>query len=200
MIIGVVTRNQLSEEGNSIDVIYKDISSAVKNNGGIPIGIILNNDYKKVLNICDGVIFQGGDEIYHYDLDALKYLHQKDIPVLGICLGMQEMGILFNGKLGSNINHKKKLSYAHSVYIKTNSKLANILNENIIKVNSRHKDYLASTDLSIVGISNDGIIEAIEDKNKKFFIGVQWHPESMITYDNIQNKIFEKFIKVCQNK
>ena len=62
------------------------------------------------------------------------------------------------------------------------------------------KDYLICTDLSIVGISNDGIIEAIEDKNKRFFIGVQWHPESMIEYDSIQNKIFKKFINACQNK
>ena len=200
MIIGIITRKSISEEGHNIDIIYKDIISAVKNNGGIPIGIILDEKYKNILRILSGVIFQGGDEIGEYDLDALKYLYKNDIPVLGICLGMQEMGILFNGKLNNNINHKKKLSYAHSVYIKGNSKLSSILNEGIIKVNSRHKDYLICTDLSIVGISNDGIIEAIEDKNKRFFIGVQWHPESMIEYDSIQNKIFKKFINACQNK
>ena len=200
MIIGIITRKSLSEEGHNIDIVYEDIRSAVTKNNGIPIGIILDRNYKEILNTCDGIIFQGGDEVGEFDLETLKHLYNKDIPVLGICLGMQEMGILFNGKLSSNTNHRKKLNYAHSVYIKTNSKLASIFNQNIIKVNSRHKDYLTCTDLSVVGISNDGIIEAIEDKSKRFFIGVQWHPESMLSYDNIQNKIFEKFIKACQNK
>ena len=53
------------------------------------------------------------------------------------------------------------------------------------------------TNLNISGISNDGYIEALEAKNKKFFIGVQWHPESMTHYDKNQNNLFKYFIKSC---
>lgn len=53
---------------------------------------------------------------------------------------------------------------------------------------------IPNTDLDIVAYSEDEIIEAIEDKKKKFFIGVQWHPESL-TYDEYSNKLFDFFIK-----
>ena len=94
-------------------------------------------------------------------------------------------------------NHKKILKYAHEVKIKKESKLYNIFKTDIIKVNSRHKSIVKYTNLDVVGISNDGYIEALESKNKKFFIGVQWHPESMIDYDEKQNNLFKYFIKSC---
>ena len=194
MIIGIVTRKSISEEGNKINIIYDDICKAVINNGGIPIGITLNENYKEALDICDGIIFQGGNDPEDIDYYALKYLYNIDKPVLGICLGMQEMGLLFNGKMTSVDNHKKKLNYAHSVKINKTSKLYNILKSDFIKVNSRHKDRLISTDLDIAGISNDGVIEGVEAKEKRFFVGVQWHPENMISYDDKQNNIFKYFI------
>ena len=194
MIIGIVTRKQVSNENHKIDIIYNDIVKAVINNGGIPIGIVLDDNYKDILNICDGVIFQGGDNPEKLDYYALKYLYDIDKPVLGICLGMQEMGILFNGKLSKTINHKKTLKYVHGIKIDKTSKMYNILKKGYIKVNSRHKDSLVKTDLDIVGISDDGKVEIIEDRNKTFFIGVQWHPESMIDYDETQNNIFKYFM------
>lgn len=197
-IIGIITRKMLSYEKHNINVLYSDIVSAITSNGGIPIGLTLDNNYKKLINMCDGIIFQGGDDFEEYDFDALKYCYEKDIPTLGICLGMQLMGMLFNGKMIDITNHKKTLNYSHSVIIKRNSKLYNIFKTDIIKVNSRHKSIIKNTNLNISGISNDGFIEAIEDSNKKFFIGVQWHPESMINYDIKQNNIFKYFVKCCK--
>ena len=194
MIIGIVTRKSISDEGHNIKIIYDDLARSITNNGGIPIGIVLDDNYRKVLNICDGVIFQGGDKPDLIDYYALRYLYEINKPVLGICLGMQEMGLLFNGKLIRCNNHKNKLNYSHSVKINKTSILYRILKKDFIKVNSRHNDRLKNTDLDIVGISNDGVIEAIEAKSKKFFVGVQWHPETMSDYDNIQNNIFKYFI------
>ena len=45
-----------------------------------------------------------------------------------------------------------------------------------------------------MGISNDGLIEVVENKNHPFQIGVQWHPERMLNYDETSNIIFQKFI------
>ena len=141
---------------------------------------------------------QGGDDFEKYDLDALKYIYDIDKPVLGICLGMQLMGVLFDGYLIDINNHKKILSYVHSVKINRNSKAYNIFKKDIIKVNSRHKSVVKNTKLKVSGISNDGYIEIVEDSNKKFFIGVQWHPENMIEYDDIQKNIYKYFIKNCK--
>lgn len=197
-IIGIITRKSISNEKHNINIVYNDIVRAIINIGGIPIGLILSNNYKELIDLCDGIIFQGGDDFEIYDIEALKYIYDIDKPVLGICLGMQLMGTLFNGNLIDINNHKKKLLYAHSVIINKNSKLYNIFKSSNIKVNSRHKSIIKNTSLKISGISNDGCIEAIEDSNKKFFIGVQWHPESMINYDNKQNNLFKYFVKSCK--
>lgn len=197
-IIGIVTRSFFSDENNSISIIYKDIENAILENNGIPIGITLNSNYKSVINLCDGIIFQGGDDFEKYDFDALKYIYDINKPVLGICLGMQLMGVLFEGNMLDIKNHKKRLNYVHSFVIDKKSILYNIFKTNIIKVNSRHKSIIKNTKIDIMGISNDGYIEAIGDKRKKFFVGVQWHPESMISYDKKQNNLFKYFINCCK--
>ena len=196
-IIGIVTRKSKSNDNHNIDIIYNDIVNAVKANKAIPIGLILEEDYKELIDLCDGIIFQGGDDFEIYDFDALKYAYDKDIPVLGICLGMQLMGMVFDGTMIDINNHKKNLDYAHSIKIKRGTKLYDIFKSDIIKVNSRHKSALKHTSLNISSISSDGYIESIEDFSKKFFVGIQWHPESM-TYDKRQNKLFEYFINCCK--
>ncbi len=187
-------RKSKSLENHNTNVVYSNIVSSIYKNGGIPIGIILNENYKEIIDFCDGIIFQGGDTIEEYDLEALSYIYIKDKPVLGICLGMQEMGILFDGEFKTINNHKKNLNYVHDIYIDKNSKLYDIYNVNYLKVNSRHNDALKTTKLNVSALSSDNIIEAIEDKTKKFFVGIQWHPEDMIKYDEKQEKIFKYFI------
>jgi putative glutamine amidotransferase len=188
----------ISTEGHNIDIIYDDIKRSIINNGGIPLGITLSHNYKELIELCNGIIFQGGDDFEEYDIDALKYIYDINKPVLGICLGMQLMGVLFDGKLKDIDNHKKKLLYAHSVIINKNTILYNIFKTNTIKVNSRHKSVIKDTTLKIVGISNDGYIEAVEEPSRRFFLGIQWHPESMIDYDSKQNNLFKYFINICK--
>lgn len=196
-IIGIITRKSKSEEGHNINIIYNDIVKAISINGGLAIGIILDENYKKIISKVDGIIFSGGDTFEEYDKDALKYIYTIDKPVLGICLGMQLMGSIFGGNEIKISNHKKKLSYAHSVYIDKTSRLYDIFNVGKLEVNSRHDFAIKDTQIKVSAISNDGIIEAIEASNKKFFVGVQWHPESMINYSKEQNKLFKAFLKAC---
>lgn len=189
-IVGIAVRKEDDIYYSKVELIDNLIIKGV-------IPIIIKPDIESA-NLCDGIIFPGGTDIYDDDLKLIKYLYDNDIPCFGICLGMQEMGYLFNGRMGyiGNYSHlKPNLKYVHDVKINKNSKIYKILNLEEIKVNSRHKDYLINTDLSISGISN--VIESIEDKNKSFFIGVQWHPESMLEYDNNSNLIFNQFIKEC---
>ncbi len=151
------------------------------------------------LKECSGVILQGGLEIYEYDRYVCSYLYEHDIPTLGICLGMQTMaegklGRLKDMKIKQHYDRKNEL-YAHENWIQPGTKLFNILGEVKISVNSRHRDYVLDTDHFISSYSKDGIIEAIEDPHKNFYIGVQWHPESMIAYDKVSKKLFDAFFQ-----
>lgn len=193
-MIGVLMNDSLSEEGHEISYIYKDIASSIIKYGGIPIPIVID-DYETTLNLidkCAGIIIQGGDTYTDKHLRIVNYLYDNNIPTLGICLGMQMMGMLFNGKLGHIDNHKSNLNYVHEITIDKKSLLYKIIKQDKIMVNSRHHDYLISTDLNVSAKSD--VCEAIESKNRVFFLGVQWHPETMIAYDILQNKIFEYFI------
>ena len=127
-MIGILMNDSLSEECHDISYIYNDIATAIIKYGGIPIPIYMNNfEYAlKVINICDGIIIQGGDTFNDNHLRIVNYLYDENIPTLGICLGMQMMGMLFNGKLGSIDNHKSKLNYVHDVSISRKSLLYKI--------------------------------------------------------------------------
>lgn len=206
-IIGIIMRPDKLMSGNAVMCVYEDLRMSIISSGGIPLGIMpltdnlddFNTDIYNLIDMCDGIILQGGDEFYNYDLECLKYIYEKDIPVLGICLGMQLMGSMFSGKLENIAKHKyKDKKYVHKIYIDKNSKLYDIFKSDVISVNSRHISALDNTDLDIVGLSDDNVIEAIEDKNKKFFIGVQWHPESMYSYDILECNLFDYFIDVCR--
>jgi hypothetical protein len=66
------------------------------------------------------------------------------------------------------------------------------LNITIENIEDYELEYEVDTE-GIIEIDN-GIIEAIEYPNKRFIIGVQWHPELMINYDDIMKKLFDRFI------
>lgn len=181
--------------GNDIDIIYSDIISSVIRSGGIPIGI--SNNIDEYLNICDGFILQGGDDVDDNNVLLLKKINEKNKPVLGICLGMQEMGVYSEGNITNIDNHLgNKL---HEIIINKNSLLYKIIGVEKMLVNSRHKSCISNTKLNVSGIANDGIIEAIEDNSKRFFLGVQWHPENMYDKDENARKIFDYFIKMCHH-
>lgn len=216
-IIGIITRPDHLESGNKVDVVYSHIRIALTKQGAIPLPILpptdivydgktktgkASYDVTPLLDLCDGFIFQGGDQFYDYDLDIVDYAYKKNKPTLGICLGMQLLSFYKNGTLGylkeKTESHYNKKQYAHTIFIKQNSKLASILNCTQCEVNSRHREQVLKTDLEVVATSKEGIIEAVEDPQKKFFLGVQWHPEDMIAYDKVMNALFQSFISECK--
>ena len=187
MYIGIIGRK------NDDKITFnKEIIDVIKKYDFIPLGIIVDfennsdNEFIKIkplIDLCSGIILQGGSDYYDIDIIITKYLYKNNIPTLGICLGMQTMAMAFNGNMGDINNHKSDKLYVHSVDINKDSKLYDILKKDKIIVNSRHKSYIINTDLKVSGQAN--IIEAIEDNAKDFFIGVQWHPETLMDENSI---------------
>ena len=149
----------------------------------------------------------GTNYLFEYDEFIYKYAFDKELPILGICGGMQLMSLCDINEeeqtltlIESNINHKQPdAQYVHKVTIDEESLLYKIVGEKEINVNSRHRYCINGVkDMKVCGMSEDGYIEAIEYRDKNFVIGVQWHPEIMCDFDEPSNKIFEYFIKACK--
>lgn len=156
------------------------------------------------INQCDGILMPGGFKTNNFDLFIMDYCIRNDIPCFGICLGMQILSFykkeeIANDKNETEINHcVEDVDYVHEVTIDKNSKLYSIIGEEKFMVNSRHNYHAKDNPLfDNVAYAPDGILEAIEMKDKKFIIGVQWHPEGLD--DENSNKLFDYFINTCNN-
>ncbi|MEG2028755.1 MAG: gamma-glutamyl-gamma-aminobutyrate hydrolase family protein [Bacilli bacterium] len=224
-IIGVLGRPSVDDENDKLVAIYDDVRTSIIKKDCIPFMFVplstvdyistktsdmpkLTDNEKEVLrnmvDICDGIIIPGGYKWFEYDEYVVKYAIEKDIPVLGICMGMQLLSSIDNGGLSlelneTKINHRqRKEKYVHSISIIDNTLLYNIINNNKINVNSNHRYHAVKVNNFVVSAySEDGLIEAIELQNKKFVLGVQWHPEKMLDYDEYANKLYDCFIGKC---
>lgn len=114
-----------------------------------------------------------------------------NIPILGICRGIQVLNVAAGGTLYQDISHtvpnailhnqNSHLSnICHPISIKENSKIHNILGDKYI-VNSAHHQAIKDLGNNLIASSTapDGIIESIEMEGKNFVVGVQWHPEML---------------------
>lgn len=156
----------------------------------------------KQLEMCDGILMPGGFKMLNYDFFILDYAIKNNIPILGICLGMQVMANynreIWNERNDPNgINHRiESGEYVHYVNIDEESILFSIIKKSRFMVNSFHNFHVLSSEYyKSVGYSEDGLIEAIEYPSKTFNIGVQWHPEKNYKTDKVSRQIIEKFIE-----
>lgn len=198
----------------------------VKRAGGVPIAIPYQPELlEEYLEMVDGIIIPGGDfaldaDWYvnndgpafpnsprlEFDIALIKKALARDIPLLGICAGMQILGGIHGCKLSSNIqeysscnrNHLDEIeaeSIAHDINVSRGTLLSQIVSRETFGVNSRHREGLVeiSNKVTVCGTSDDGIVEAIELQGNKFALGVQWHPEFFDDGEN--NAIIRAFVE-----
>lgn len=199
--IGLTTRVIKNELNQSIDKIPHSLIEKLSNYQVRPIIIPNICDISFYLNLCDGFIIPGGNTWVDADIKIINYAMDKDLPVLGICAGMQAIGNIdtfkdLTIKLTNNNHYVINEKYAHEVII-YDGILKDILNKDKILVNSRHHDMLIKKDFfRVLGVSLDGVIEAIDIPDYKCIIGLQWHPEDLDDMDT--DKIFKYFLDKCR--
>ncbi|MBM6712659.1 gamma-glutamyl-gamma-aminobutyrate hydrolase family protein [Phocaeicola coprocola] len=185
--------------------------------GGIPFIIppFENTDILiSLLDSLDGLLLTGGADINPLFLkeEPVKELHNinpfrdrqellltrlaanRQIPILGICRGMQVMNVALGGSIyqdihvqmeGKRIKHSQDMDRAfasHTIQIEHDSLLARIMKTTSLPVNSFHHQAIneAAPGFRISARAADQVAEAIESTEYKSMLGVQWHPECFI--------------------
>ena len=207
-IIGITTNHE-GIDATLREVYYKQIVSA----GGTPVLIppVADNDVLlSTLDTLDAIVLSGGGDFNplwageqpvpqlhninnERDLPELlltRYAFDRQLPMLGICRGIQTLAMSLGGHVEQDIKPSPTLikhsqtshqsTQTHSVNITPGTLLSEIFDgEDTIYVNSFHHQAVDNPGMHMrtAATAPDGTIEAIESSEQKPIIGVQWHPE-----------------------
>ncbi|HIZ50628.1 MAG TPA: gamma-glutamyl-gamma-aminobutyrate hydrolase family protein [Candidatus Pseudomonas excrementavium] len=198
------------------------VACAIRWYGGAPLQLRPGDPWQQ--RRYDGVVITGGHDIdqvlytakpevvpkYDPERDALEAAIIDDalahqLPLLGICRGAQ----LLNARRGGNLyqelrSQRRKTSHRRTVLpLKTldivpGSRLASLLGTERAQINSLHNQAInqLGRQLQVSGRDLDGIIQAIEDPDHPFLLGVQWHPEFLLPIRR-QRRLFQALIKAA---
>ena len=181
----------------------------------VKLSVADDNSYE--LRYCDALVLSGGVDVHpkfygsgtgypgqpeefnekrdEFEIAAFHASEDNDIPILGICRGMQLINVIHKGTLipslaltGADRIHKGEPDKTHPVNIETGTLLHEIIGSDQIKINSAHHQAIdkLGEGLLVNARSGEGVIEGIEraDKSGKcFLLGIQWHPERMFRFE-----------------
>ncbi|MBR5309865.1 MAG: gamma-glutamyl-gamma-aminobutyrate hydrolase family protein [Oscillospiraceae bacterium] len=228
-IIGILPSYDQDKKQIFLDDFYLD---EITSSGGFAVVLAPTLDKEAVietLDRIDGLVISGGVDIdpKYYGkentgksvgitplLDESEYLYitlalEKDLPILGICRGMQALNVFGGGTLIQDIpteyktetihNLEKPDVAFHNLTVLPDNPLADMIGPGEHRINSYHHqavDELAPF-YAVAAVSEDGLVESIYRTDKKFVLGVQWHPERDFHVAINNKKIVDGFIKVC---
>lgn len=185
---------------------------AVEQGGGVPLVIPALTEraaLRAALARLDGLLLTGGLDIHPRlygqrlhpatrladphrlagDQALLEEALATDIPILGICMGCQWLNVALGGDLiqdipsqvGAEVVHAPRETF-HPVRIEAGSRLAAIVGQEELEVNSSHHQAIGrlGQGLCAVAWAPDGVIEAAEGEGSRFLLAVQWHPERIV--------------------
>ncbi len=145
-----------------------------------------------------------------FELELVRLAKRADLPVLGICGGMQSMNVGCGGSLYQDIpsqltkpfEHRQKspaTRLVHAVSIAPGSLLQRIVRKAKLMVNSSHHQSVKAVGPSLVAtaFAPDGIVEAIESPAHRFFLGIQWHPEFLFERYPLHRRLFQAFLRAA---
>lgn len=238
-VIGILSsRSDIPiSNGRFLSIEYASIAycQAVARAGGTPILLPVMSDpdtAERMFSLCEGILFPGGVDVdpRFYEeapdpllgsvdsvidcfwLQALKFAQVLQLPVLGICRGMQLVNVGLGGSLYQDLARRNVPSYLHSqkqrrdylmheVQIEPDSRLASLLGKEPVYTNTMHHQCIKAVGkgLKQVAQTNDGVPEALESEDGQFLL-VQWHPENLLSSVPKMFRLFEDLIARSQKQ
>ncbi|MEM7074740.1 MAG: gamma-glutamyl-gamma-aminobutyrate hydrolase family protein [Pseudomonadota bacterium] len=187
--------------------------------GGLPLIFACDEGaIMQALNLADGVLITGSDPGERVpprrlacEQKVIEAALTLDRPLLGICHGMQLIGQALGGMIveiddeGAHIGKRHNPyripdQFAHDIELKTSSRLGSWFNTTKLRVNSFHRHALIGPGDFVVAAHSvqDDVIEAIEGSDKVFCLGVQWHPEYLLSSHD--SRILTEFIAAAKTR
>lgn len=147
------------------------------------------------------------------EIALTQWALQDDKPLFAICRGIQVLNVALGGSLiqdlpsqwGNAVHHNgnydglKRHEVAHEVRVEPNTRIAQIIGSGGVGVNSFHHQALKhiAAGLVVTSRADDGIVESVEVPDRRYFVGVQWHPEEMAFGREDMMHLFRSFVVAC---
>ena len=211
--------------GRRYQYVDADYARAIEAAGGVPLYLPMQRETPRVLEPVAGLLLPGGDDLLppepypegiefdpapaaqlRFDRELLRAALAADLPVLGICYGMQLLALECGGSLhydiatdvpGAAPHQLGDPDARHAIEVEAGTRLADLLGAGPANVNSAHHQAIreAGADMTVSARAPDGVVEAIEAPNARFRLGVQWHPEKLAGPGSAA--LFSAFVDAC---
>lgn len=191
-------------------LIPADYPAAVMLSGGRPVILPpddqdINDDGGSVLSVLDGLVLAGGPdldpELYGAERAPLTDIQperdraemalvrgalERDLPILGVCRGMQLLTVAAGGRLHQHLpdvlGHEKHrpapgVYGEHQARFTPGSRIAGLMADDVGIHCYHHQGVADAGTLTVTGRTEDDLAEAVEHPDRRFVLGVQWHPE-----------------------
>lgn len=224
------------ETGRPIYTNNRAYVHAVESAGGVPILIPMLKD-PDILNVLlarlDGLLLTGGTDVHpdrygevihplteeadpeldEFEITLASWALKEDIPILGVCRGMQILNIILGGSLYQDISDQypnslqhsnrslPRTHLAHRVIIEPGSRMEQALGVQEVLVNSLHHQAVKvpGKGVRISGFADDGIAELLEVPGYRFVMAAQSHPEEIYTMVPAFARLFSAFVHACSS-
>jgi len=209
----------------------RDYVRAVELGGGLPVLVPVLDAEEAVsalLDVLDGLVLAGGGDLDPqrfgeeplpqlgevdperdaFELALARLAMERDMPVLGICRGMQVLNVAAGGTLYQDIPSQVPRALlhdqtaprwypCHEVRIEEETQLAAILGAPSLRVNSFHHQAVkvVAPQFRVSAKAKDAVVEGIESRENRFVLGVQWHPECMVERYPAQRQLFAALVQ-----
>ncbi len=236
-LIGIACHADFRQEsGRPIYCNNRAYAHAIEQAGGIPVLVPFLDDVtalETLLVRLDGVLLSGGVDIaperYHeephpmlrrtsseldeFEFTLAHWALQEDMPVLGVCRGMQLVNVVLGGTLyqdldslypgGMNHCHQElpRNTISHDVFVEPGSRMEKVLGTRQFGVNSLHHQAvkMPGKGVHITGRAEDGMPELMEVPSYRFVMAVQFHPEEIFMKENACANLFSAFVHACSS-
>jgi putative glutamine amidotransferase len=228
-----------TERAGTLRPIYANNQTyvrAVERAGGVPLLIPPLTDAESLAAVCarlDGLLLTGGGDVdpaYYgekpiaecgepeperdeQEIALSRLALESDLPVLGVCRGMQLLNVVRGGTLYQDLVAQRgeprhdhtdhpRTYRAHDIEVNPASRLAGILGGTRQAVNSLHHQAVnrPGEGIEIVAWSEDGVAEAMEAQGHPFAVAVQYHPEELASDDAASQRLFAAFVQACKER